>query len=109
MAGQEDHDMGAWEATLPQNFDHKKFHEDAEAGLGGLWLICTENQGDFKRYRGVLNNIDGWPTVSIDLGTDYAYINARHDQTLTREQIAIEVMKLLGATELFKDGVKVTL
>jgi len=108
----DDNDMGAWEVTLPPGFDHKKFHEDAECGAGAFWLVCVEDeQKDFKRYRGVLlstgKSIPEWCRLSIDLGTDYAYINAGHDQKLTREQIAFAAMKGLGGTEMFKDGVKV--
>ena len=35
-------DMGAYELELPQNFDHRKFEEDAAGGAGRFWLIRVQ-------------------------------------------------------------------
>jgi hypothetical protein len=104
-------DMGSYEIFLPAGFNHKKFHGDSECGAGAFWLVCTEEQEDFKRYRGVMfaegKNIPDWIRISIDLGPDYAFVTSSQTQRLGMEEIARQAMKALGGTEMFKDGVKV--
>ena len=103
--------LSSYEIFLPQDFNHIRFRRNAEYGIGGFWLICTEDQGDFQRYSGVFfagqKNLHDWIRVMLDMGTDYAYLAVPWHQKQTEEETARQVKQALKGTQMFKDGVEI--
>lgn len=102
-------DLGSYEIMLQDTFDLNVFTERAKSGLDGYWAICTEDQGDFKRLRGVL--LPEYARVFIDIGSDpagnYAYCAIPINDTLTDMEVLKRVKDLLGGTTIWKDGIEV--
>jgi hypothetical protein len=105
------HNLSSYEIFLPQDFDHIKFRKNSEFGVGSFWLICTEDQGDFQRYRGIFfagsTSLHDWIRILLDVGTDYAYLAVPWHQKLTEEETARQVKQALKGTQMLKDGVEV--
>jgi len=101
-------DLGAYELDLswPPIFNHRKFGEDAESGIGRFWLVRMPGAG-MERFRGVL--LPEYIRIFLDFGADFAYLTIPRGQTLTPLEVAKEVARALGAKRLLKDGVEVVM
>ena len=100
-------DLGAYELDLPQDFDHKKFEEDAAGGAGRFWLIRMPDR-DMARFKGV--TLPDYVRVFIYLGPDFAYVTIPQTEGIHSPlEVAKEVARALGAKRLFKDGVEVVI
>ncbi len=69
-----DYDLGAFELNFTQNIDLDAFSRIVAMGRGrmNLWLIETETEPDFRRFRGV--DLHTWDRILLDVGPDYAYL-----------------------------------
>ena len=89
-------DMGAFELFFREPLDLKKFDEESQCGLNGLWLVCTEEEApDFKRYRGVY--LPSYKRIIIDVAPTYAYL------AYSGEPLEV-VCKILNVKSVYKDG-----
>lgn len=66
--------MGAFELNFKQNIDLDAFKDTVSMGRGtmNLWLVETESEKDFRRFKGV--DLHTWDRILIDVGEDYAYL-----------------------------------
>jgi len=66
--------MGAFELDFSQNINLDAFSDTVSKGIGDmkLWLVETENESDFRRFRGV--DLHTWDRVLLDVGQDFAYL-----------------------------------
>jgi len=66
--------MGAFELDFSQTIDLDAFSHTVAMGRGtmNLWLVETESQSDFKRFRGI--DLHTWDRVFMDVGLNYAYL-----------------------------------
>jgi len=66
--------MGAFELDFTQTIDLDAFSSAVAMGKSNmnLWLVETESESDFRRFRGV--DLHTWDRVLMDVGLDYAYI-----------------------------------
>ncbi len=69
-----DNKMAAFELGFGQQIDLDAFKQTVEQGRGSmrLWLLETESQHDFRRFRGV--DLHTWDRILLDVGTDFAYL-----------------------------------
>ena len=101
--------MGAFEISFTQNIDLDSFSNTVTKGKGimNLWLVETESQKDFKRFKGI--DLHTWDRIFVDIGPDYAYLTipgkgcvnaAPRIATLQGEDNA-------GKTTIYFDGVEI--
>lgn len=101
--------MGAFELDFSQEIDLDAFSNKVATGTGEmkLWLVETESEEDFKRFRGV--DLHTWDRILMDVGHDFAYLTvpgkgcinaAPRIATLQGEDNA-------GKTSIYHDGVEV--
>ncbi len=101
--------MGAFELDFSQKIDLNAFSKKVATGTGEmkLWLVETESEDDFKRFRGV--DLHTWDRILMDIGPDFAYLTvpgkgcinaAPRIATLQGEDNA-------GKTSIYHDGVEV--
>ncbi len=66
--------VGAFEFTFSQRINLERFTNAVGAGSGDmrLWLIETENDAEFRRFKGV--DLHTWDRVFLDVGTNFAFI-----------------------------------
>ena len=69
-----DNKMAAFELGFGQQIDLDAFKQTVEQERGSmrLWLLETESQHDFRRFRGV--DLHTWDRMLLDVGTDFAYL-----------------------------------
>lgn len=100
--------MGAFELDFTQKIDLDSFKDTVSMGKGtmNLWLVETESEPDFRRFKGV--DLHTWDRVLMDVGPDYAYLTipgkgcvnaAPRIATLQGEDNA-------GRTSIYFDGVE---
>ncbi len=101
--------MGAFELDFTQEIDLDAFSNKVATGTGEmkLWLVETESEDDFRRFRGV--DLHTWDRILMDVGPDFAYLTvpgkgcinaAPRIATLQGEDNA-------GKTSIYHDGVEV--
>jgi hypothetical protein len=104
-------DNPTYEIDIPPmaSADIEKFKEDVMGGRGKLWMVLTEEQEDFRRYRGVLFSKTGkWISVFIDMGIDYCYVTIpERDGGISEYDVAKEVRDAMGGSKIYHDGVKI--
>ena len=104
-----DSSMGAFEINYSQKIDLDAFTETVLKGTGEmkLWLVETESEPDFKRFRGV--DLHTWDRVLIDVGLDYAYVTIPKSGCVNAApRIAVvQGEDNAGKTTIFHDGVEI--
>jgi len=101
--------LGAFEIDFSQEIDLEAFSDTVSKGKGDmqLWLVETENESDFRRYKGV--DLHTWDRVFLDVGTDYAYLTVPGKGCINAApRIAtIQGEDNAGKTMIYHDGVEV--
>ncbi len=101
--------MAAFELNFSQKIELNAFSKAVLMGSGDmrLWLIETEKEEDFRRYRGI--DLHTGDRVFIDLGLDYAYLTIPTDGCVNAApRIAtLQGEDIGGFTQIFHDGVEV--
>lgn len=104
-----DKKMGAFEIDFSQKVDLDAFCAKVEAGVGPmkLWLMETESQPDFKRFRGV--DMHNWDRVMLDIGPDYAYLTIPGKGCVNAAPriASIQGVDNAGKTTITFDGVEI--
>lgn len=103
-----DHTMGAFELDFTQNIDLNAFAQAVSMGKStmNLWLVETESEPDFKRFRGV--DLHTWDRVFMDVGPNYAYLTVPGKGCVNAApRIAtVQGEDNAGKTSIFFDGVE---
>lgn len=101
--------MGAFEIDFTQPIDLEAFSEKVMKGTGNmkLWLVETESEEDFKRYKGI--DLHTWDRVFLDMGADFAYLTVPGKGCVNAApRIAtIQGENSTGNTSIFHDGVEI--
>jgi len=101
--------MGAFEIDFGQTIDLNAFSEIVMKGTGDmrLWLVETETQEDFRRFRGI--DLHTWDRVLLDVGPDFAYLTIPGKGCVNAApRIAvIQGEDNAGKTSIFHDGVEI--
>lgn len=104
-----DGSMGAFELDFTQPVDLEAFSEKVMKGTGQmkLWLLETESEEDFKRYKGI--DLHTWDRVFLDLGPDFAYLTVPGKGCVNAApRIAtIQGETSAGNTSIYHDGVEI--
>jgi hypothetical protein len=103
-----DNKMGAFELDFTQTIDLDAFAQTVSMGRGtmNLWLVETESESDFKRFRGV--DLHTWDRVFMDVGPDYAYLTVPGKGCVNAApRIAtVQGEDNAGKTSIYFDGVE---
>lgn len=69
-----DTERGSFEFSFCRDVDLERYEAGVSKGLSDLklWMVKTEDDRDFKRFKGV--DTHSWDTVFLDLGSNYAYM-----------------------------------
>lgn len=101
--------LGAFELNFTQSIDLEAFSKTVAMGRGrmNLWLIETETETDFRRFKGV--DLHTWDRVFLDVGPDFAYLTIPGKGCVNAApRIAtIQGEDNAGRTSIFFDGVEV--
>lgn len=101
--------MGAFELDFSQEIDLDAFSNMVAYGTGEmkLWLVETENETDFRRFRGI--DIHTWDRVLLDVGPDFAYLTVPGKGCINAAPriAAIQGEDNAGRTHIYHDGVEV--
>jgi hypothetical protein len=101
--------LGAFELNFSQEIDVNSFSAVVSKGIGDmrLWLVETETDGDFKRFKGV--DLHTWDRISIDIGPDYAYLTIPQKACVNAVPriAAIQGEDNAGKISILHDGVEV--
>jgi hypothetical protein len=104
-----DKSMGAFEIDFSQEIDLEAFSDTVARGIGEmkLWLVETEAQPDFRRFRGI--DLHTWDRVLLDVGTDFAHLTIPGVGCVNAAPriAAIQGEDNAGKTSIFYDGVRV--
>lgn len=104
-----DDGLGAFELNFTQSIDLEAFSKTVAMGRGrmNLWLIETETEPDFRRFKGV--DLHTWDRVFLDVGPDYAYLTVpgRGCVNAAPRIATIQGEDNAGRTSIFFDGVEV--
>ena len=100
--------MGAFELNFSQPIDLDSFSHTVSMGRGNmnLWLVETQSESGFKRFRGV--DLHTWDRVFMDLGPDYAFLTipAKGCVNAAPRIAAIQGEDNAGKTSILFDGVE---
>lgn len=103
-----DNKMGAFELDFTQNIDLDAFAQAVSMGKStmNLWLVETESESDFKRFRGV--DLHTWDRVFMDVGPNYAYLTVPGKGCVNAApRIAtVQGEDNAGKTSIYFDGVE---
>jgi hypothetical protein len=101
--------LGAFELNFSQEIDINSFSTVVSKGIGDmrLWLVETETDGDFKRFKGV--DLHTWDRIAIDVGPDYAYLTIPQKACVNAVPriAAIQGEDNAGKISILHDGVEV--
>lgn len=104
-----DDGLGAFELNFTQSIDLEAFSKTVAMGRGrmNLWLIETETEPDFRRFKGV--DLHTWDRVFLDVGPDYAYLTVpgRGCVNAAPRIATIQGEDNAGRTSIFFDGVEI--
>ena len=104
-----DRTMGAFEIDFSQQIDLEAFSATVVRGKGEmkLWLVETETEPDFRRFKGV--DLHTWDRVFLDVGPDFAYLTVPGKGCVNAApRIAtIQGEDNAGKTSIFHDGVEI--
>ena len=101
--------MGAFEIDFSQEINLDAFSDIVMKGIGEmkLWLVETQNEVDFRRFRGI--DLHTWDRVLLDVGPDFAYLTIPGKGCVNAApRIAvIQGEDNAGRTSIFHDGVEI--
>lgn len=101
--------MGAFEIDFSQEINLDAFSDVVMKGTGEmkLWLVETQKEIDFRRFRGV--DLHTWDRVLLDVGPDFAYLTIPGKGCVNAApRIAvIQGEDNAGRTSIFHDGVEI--
>ena len=101
--------MGAFEIDFSQEIDLDSFSDVVMKGTGEmkLWLVETQKEIDFRRFRGI--DLHTWDRVLLDVGPDFAYLTIPGKGCVNAApRIAvIQGEDNAGRTAIFHDGVEI--
>ncbi len=101
--------MGAFELDFSQEIDLDAFSKKVATGTGEmkLWLVETESDDDFRRFRGV--DLHTWDRILMDVGPDFAYLTVPGKGCINAApRIAtIQGEDNAGNTSIYHDGVEI--
>jgi hypothetical protein len=104
-----DNSFAAFELDFSQEIDLDAFTNTVMNGAGDmkLWLMETERQKDFARYKGV--DLHTWDRIFIDIGPDFAYLTIPKGGCVNAApRIAtIQGEDNAGFTKIFHEGVEI--
>ncbi len=104
-----DKGLGAFELNFTQGIDLEAFSRAVAMGRGrmNLWLIETETEPDFRRFKGI--DLHTWDRVFLDVGPDFAYLTVpgRGCVNAAPRIATIQGEDNAGRTSIFFDGVEV--
>ena len=98
----EDWNMAAYEFSLPNDFNYKKFKHDVMGGLDGYWAIAFPEKG-ITRFKGVL--LPSYVRVFVDYvhGGHAIYITTPQNQEMTALEVANWFFKKFPSCTVYKD------
>ncbi len=103
-----DNSMGAFELDFTQNIDLDAFSKTVSTGKGkmNLWLIETETEPNFRRFKGV--DLHTWDRVFLDIGQNFAYLTVpgRGCVNAAPRIATIQGEDNAGKTSIYFDGVE---
>ena len=101
--------MGAFEIDFSQEIDLEAFSNTVLKGKGEmkLWLVETEAESDFRRFRGI--DLHTWDRILLDVAPDYAYLTVPGKGCINAApRIAtIQGEDNAGKTSILHDGVEI--
>jgi len=101
--------MAAFEIDYATSIDLDRFAEVVSKGIGDmrLWLVQTESQNDFRRFKGV--DLHNWDRVFLDVGPDFAFLSVPGKGCVNAApRIAtIQGEDNAGKTRVYFDGVDI--
>lgn len=104
-----DSTMGAFEIDFTQEIDLESFSTIVSKGTGemNLWLVETEKQSDFRRFKGI--DLHTWDRVLLDIGLDYAYLTipGKGCVNAVPRMATIQGENIAGKTSIYHDGVEI--
>jgi hypothetical protein len=104
-----DTSMGAFEINFSQEINLNAFSQRVLKGTGEmkLWLVETESEEDFKRFKGI--DLHTWDRVLLDVGPDFAYLTIPGKGCVNAApRIAtIQGENSAGRTLIYHDGVEI--
>lgn len=104
-----DTSMGAFEINFSQEINLDFFSQKVLKGTGEmkLWLVEVENEGDFRRFKGL--DLHTWDRVLLDIGLNYAYLTIPGKGCVNAvPRIAtIQGENSAGKTSICHDGVEI--
>lgn len=104
-----DTSMGAFEIDFSQEINLDAFSNTVLKAKGdmNLWLVETENESDFRRFKGL--DLHTWDRVFLDVGPDYAYLTIPGKGCVNAApRIAtIQGENSAGRTSIYHDGVEI--
>jgi hypothetical protein len=101
--------MTAFEIDFTTKIDLDRFSEVVSKGVGEmrLWLVETESQPDFRRFRGV--DLHNWDRIFLDIGSDFAFLTIPGEGCVNAAPrlATIQGEDNAGKTRIYFDGVDV--
>lgn len=101
-----DSERGSFEFEFSRDVDLDRYEAGVSKGMSDLklWMVKTEDQGDFRRFKGV--DTHTWDTVFLDLGQDYAYMAVPGDGCVNAapRMVAVQGESVTGRTRVYYDG-----
>ena len=101
--------VDVFEIDFTQEIDLDAFSNTVAKGTGDmkLWLVETEAETDFRRFRGV--DLHTWDRVLLDVGPDFVYLTIPGKGCVNAAPriTTIQGEDNAGRTSIFPDGVEI--
>lgn len=101
-----DSEKGSFEFTFSRDVNLDRYEAGVSKGMSDLklWMVKTEDDGDFKRFKGV--DTHTWDTVFLDLGPNYAYmaVPGKGCVNAAPRLVAVQGETVTGRTKVYYNG-----
>jgi hypothetical protein len=101
--------MAPFELNFTQEIDLESFSNTVAKGKGemNLWLVETEHETDFRRFKGV--DLHTWDRILLDVGLDYAYLTIPGEGCVNSAPrlAVVQGEDNAGVTSIYHDGTEV--
>jgi len=101
--------MAPFELNFTQEIDLESFSNTVSKGKGdmNLWLVETEHETDFRRFKGV--DLHTWDRILLDVGLDYAYLTIPGEGCVNSAPrlAVVQGEDNAGVTSIYHDGTEV--
>lgn len=104
-----DKSMTAFEIEFSTNINLERFSDTVAKGIGDmrLWLVETESEKDFRRFKGV--DLHNWDRVFLDIGSEFGFLTipGKGCVNAAPRLATIQGEDNAGKTRIYFDGVEV--